>query len=83
MCSFTGVIDTRRAPPSRILGLTQILAQLSVHMFLSVPDLTSHSGNPVNVTARPLKPLVLWEAAVATLPHRATQVTSLLSTATC
>lgn len=48
-----------RASPLSIIGLTQTLAQLSVHMFMSVPDLTAPWGNPVNVTARPV---VLSEA---------------------
>lgn len=64
LCLFTGVIkhDMKRASPLQILGLTWTLAQSSVHMFLSVPDLTAHSGNPVNVTACPVMPLVLSEA---------------------
>lgn len=64
LCSFTGVIvhDMKRAFPSQILGLIRTLEQSSVHMFLSVPDLTAHSGNPVNVTACPVRPLVLSEA---------------------
>lgn len=49
--------DMERSSPLSILGVTQTLAQLSVHMFPSVPDLTAPGGNPVNVTACPVKPL--------------------------
>lgn len=53
----TGVVvpDMMWSFPLSALRLTQTRPQLSVHMFLSVPDVTAPRGNPVNVTACPVR----------------------------
>lgn len=73
--------DMEKASPMSILRLTQPLAQLSVHMLMSVPDLTALRGNPVNVTACQVRPLFCQRLLLNSYGLK--QVTALLSTATC